>query len=199
MAALANFAALNALALVASQLPSLNPPIPVYAVIMSDSFIPLTVPSSWLEFSPKYETQMSDYPQEQGAFQPYNKVARPITVDVSMAKTGSDLARFAWLAAIQQMEAQNPTQLYTLVSPQGIYDQYAIGGMSYQTRQDRGSNMLYLTIQFVQIPQIASSTGTYDNVLESKSSPIAQLGRIYTQAASLAQTALINAQNFILS
>lgn len=195
---IAQIAALQALSFAASQLPTLNPPTPIYAVVASDTFLPLTIPSSWSEFGAKYETQMSDYPQEFGSFQPYNKVRRPIEVSATLIKTGSDLARFAWLAAIQQQEANNPEQLYTLISPQLIATDYAIGGLSYETRSDRGSNILYLTIRFIEVPQIPSSLGVYTNALEAKSGPLQQLGQLYTNASSAAQSALINAKSFIL-
>jgi len=191
-------AALNALAFVASQLPQVNPPVPIYAVVQSDTLIPLTIPTSWGEFSPRYEAQVSDYPVETGAFAVYNKVRRPTGVSVTMVKTGSDVARFAWLAAIQQLEAENPTQLYTLVSPQGVYVDYTLTGLSYETRQDRGTNILYLTLQFVQVQQIASSAGVYPNTAVAKSGPVQQLGQLYTNAATAAQTALANAKAFIL-
>lgn len=195
---IAQIAALQALSFAASQLPTLNPPTPVYAVVSSDTFLPLAVPSSWGEFAAKYETQLSDYPQEFGAYQPYNKVRRPIEVNVMLIKTGSDLARFAWLAAIQQQEANNPQQLYTLISPQLIATDYSLSGLSYETRNDRGSNILYLSLRFTEIPQIPSSLGTYTNVLEAKSGPVQQLGQLYTNAASAASSALINAKSFIL-
>jgi hypothetical protein len=194
---IASVAALNALALIASSIPSLNPPIPIYAVIASDTFIPLTIPSSWGEFSPRYETQLSDYPLEQGAFALYNKVRRPTVVRVTMIKTGSDLARFAWLAAIQQMEANNPLQLYTLVSPQGVFVDYTLAGLSYDTRPDKGSNLLYLELQFTQVPQIDSSTGQYTNPASALSGPVQQLGQLFTRSASAAQNALSNAQVYI--
>lgn len=195
---IAQIAALQALSFAASQLPTLNPPTPIYAVVASDTFLPLTIPSSWGEFSAKYETQLSDYPQEFGAYQPYNKVRRPIEVNVTLIKTGSDLARFAWLAAIQQQEANNPEQLYTLISPQLIATDYSLSGLSYDTRNDRGSNILYLSLRFTEIPQIPSSLGTYTNALEAKSGPVSQLGQLYTNASNAAQTALINAKSFIL-
>lgn len=195
---IAQIAALQALSFAASRLPSLNPPTPIYAVVSSDTFIPLAVPDSWGEFSAKYETQLSDYPQEQGAYQPYNKVRRPTEVLVQLIKTGSDLARFTWLAAIQQQEANNPQQLYTLISPQLIATDYSLSGLSYETRQDRGSNKLFLNIRFTEIPQIPSSLGTYTNVLEAKSGPLQQIGQLYTNASSAASTALINAKPFVL-
>lgn len=195
---IAQIAALQALSFAASQLPTLNPPTPIYAVVASDTFIPLTIPSSWGEFAAKYETQMSDYPQEFGAFQPYNKVRRPVEVNVTLIKTGSDLARFAWLAAIQQQEANNPERLYTIISPQLIATDYALAGLAYETRNDRGSNILYLSLRFTEIPQLPSSLGTYTSTLEAKSGPLAQLGQLYTNASGAAQSALINAKSFIL-
>jgi hypothetical protein len=198
LGSIAQIASLQALSFAASHLPGLNPPTPIYAVVSSDTFIPLAVPDSWGDFSAKYETQLSDYPQEFGAFQPYNKVRRPIEVNVTLIKTGSDLARFSWLAAIQQQEANNPEQLYTLISPQLIATNYSLSGLSYDTRPDRGSNKLFLTLRFTEIPQIPSSLGTYTDVLEAKSGPLQQLGQLYSNAATTAQTALVNASNFIL-
>jgi len=193
----ASVAAFNALALIASNIPSLNPPTPIYAVVMSDTLIPLTVPSSWGEFSPRYETQISDYPVETGAFALYNKVRRPQTVTVSLTKTGSDIARFSWLAAIRQQEASNPLQLYTLISPQDVFVDYTLTGLSYETRPDRGSNILRLQLTFTQVTQIDSSAGGYTNPLEAFAGPVQQLGQLFTSAASLPQTALANASAYI--
>lgn len=197
MAISSTVAVLNALALAASFLPKVNPPVPIYAIVASDNLIPLTVPSSWGEFSPRYEAQAADYPIESGAFAQYNKVRRPIGVTVTLVKTGSDVARFAWLTAIQQQESENPTQLYTLVSPQGIYVDFTLTGLSYETRPDKGQNILYLTLQFSQVLQIPSSIGSFPNVLEAKSSPVSQIGQVFTNGATAAQTALINASSFI--
>lgn len=194
----ATVAALNFLSFAASQVPNLNPPTPIYAIVQSDTLFPLTIPSSWLEFSPRYEAATSDYPQEMGAFAVYNKVRRPREITVTLVKTGSDLARAAWLAAIEQAEADNPTQLYTLIAPQGVYIDYTITGMSNETRTDRGANMLYLTMRFLEVPQIPSSAGVFDNVLEAKSGPVQQLGQLYTRATTAAEQFLANTQNFIL-
>ena len=194
---LGSVAALNALSLIASALPRLNPPTPIYAIIQSDTFIPLTVPSSWGEFSERYETQMSDYPQERGAYQPYNKVKRPRTVTVTLVKEGSDLARFTWLQAIRQMESDVPTQLYTLISPQGIFPNFAIQGMSHETRPDRGSNILYLNIVFYEVPTISTTGSLFSDVADAVGTAVANVGTIFTNTISSAQAGLANAANFI--
>ena len=190
-------AALSALSLIASALPTINPPTPIYAILQSDTFIPLTIPSSWGEFSERYETQMSDYPQERGAYQPYNKVKRPRTVTVTLVKEGSDVARFTWLEAIRQMERDVPTQLYTLISPQGIYPNFAIQGMSYETRQDRGSNILYLNIMFYEVPTISNSDGLFSDVADAVGAAVTNVGTSFSSTLSSAQTTLANASTFI--
>lgn len=198
MALIASVAALDALAFIASSLPKINPPVPIYAVVQSDTLLPLTIPTSWLEFSARYETQISDYPMESGAFALYNKVRRPQQINVTMVKDGSDVARFAWLAAIQQQESVAPTQLYTLISPQLVATNYTITGISYETRQDRGQNRLYLTINFLEVPQISDVAGLFTNVLEVVNGPVQQLGTLFTSAANSAQTLAANASSFIL-
>jgi hypothetical protein len=137
---------------------------------------------------------MSDYPQELGAFQPYNKVKRPRTVNITLVKTGSDVARFAWKAAIEQQEAMNPEQLYTLISPQGIYVDFAISAMSNETRPDKGSNILYLNMVFTEVPSIVLSDGTSGATVAAKSGPVQQIGQLFTNAVSTAQAGLISAQ-----
>lgn len=195
MATSASVAALGALALVASNLPNLNPPTPIYAILQSDTFLPLCIPSSWGEFSVQEESAISDYPQEKGAFQPYNKVRRPKTVTVSLTKTGSDLARFAWLAMIEQQEAEFPTQLYTIISPEAIFVDYTIQRLAYNKRPDRGSNILHLDIVFMRVPQIGTSAS--GDTVAPKSGPVQQIGQVFTRAVAAAETALANAGTFI--
>lgn len=193
----ASVAALNALSLIADALPQLNPPVPIYAIVRSDTFLPLTLPSSWGEFSYRYSTALSDYPQETGAFSVYNKVVRPAEISVELVKSGSDVTRALWLAAIQLQETANPEQLYTLISPQGVWTDYTIADLSFATRRDKGQNLLYLSIKFQEIPQIPAAAGSFLSVLEGKSSPVAYLGQLYTQASTAAQDALINVSNFL--
>jgi hypothetical protein len=195
---MATIAALSAISLIASRLPSVNPPFPIYGIVGSADLIPLAVPDSWGSFSARYESQVSDYPVETGAFALYNKVRRPQNVQCTLIKTGSDLARFSWLTAIQQTEAQFPTRLYTIVSPQAIFIDYTLTGAQYETRNDKGANMLYLTLSFVQVPQIESSLGAFSNVLDPKSSPVGQLGQLYTRTIGNPSQTLINAKSFIL-
>lgn len=205
-----------------AQLPGGGSPVPTYAIVRSDTFDPLASPDSWGEFSPKYETAMSDYPQELGAFQNFNKVKRPWTVNITVVKSGSDAVRSAWLANILQQEIANPTQTYNLVSPNGVFLNYAVSGMSFETRADKGSNILYLNLQFTEIPIIdpnaanaasvagvpgaggplpgfMSGAGQISTQLAAaaKSLPVVQVGNLVASVASLAQTRAVNVASVV--
>src|SRR5215217_1264072 len=82
-ASLAPAAVLNVVSLIAKNLPKFNPPSPIYAVFNAETFLPLTIPDSWLEITPRFaEFQVSDYPVEDGGFMAANKVRRPTLVDM---------------------------------------------------------------------------------------------------------------------
>jgi hypothetical protein len=191
--------AFQALSLVADALPNFNLPTPIYAVLASDTFLPLAIPDNWREFSPTFENALSDAPMETGAFQVFNTVARPTTIRVGMTKSGSDLARYAWLSAILQARANNPTQLYTLLAPEGVFVDYTIAKISYDKQQQKGSNQLYLDLLFQEIPQVPQSLidgqSIFDNPIDPKSGPVAQVGRVFTNAVSAANTALAQASS----
>lgn len=179
-ASLAPAAVLNVLSLVASNLPGFNPPRPIYAVLNAETFLPLTVPDSWLEITPRFaEFQISDYPVEDGGFMAANKVRRPTLVDMVLIKTGSDLARASWLEAIRQQVASDPIARYNILTPQGLFQSLTITRMSYQTRQDRGQNMLYLELQFSEVAQIETPSLIGDKAVDPESGPTTDLGRVY--------------------
>ena len=173
-------AVLNVVSLISKNLPRFNPPRPIYAVINADTGIPLTIPDSWLEITPRFsEYQVSDYPVEDGAFAAYNKVRRPDTVDMVLVKTGPDLARATWLEAIRQQVQTDPTARYHVITPNGIFQSLTINRQVFQTRQDRGQNMLYLELQFTEVPIIQTPSLLGDNAVEPESIPIEEIGRVY--------------------
>jgi hypothetical protein len=186
-------AVLNVVSLIASNLPGLNPPRAVYAILDAVSFIPLTVPTTWLEFAQRGDAQVSDYPIEDSAFAAYNKVRRPTIIDVTLTKDGSDLARATWLEAIRQQMVANPLGQYHILTPQGIWQNFTITRISHQTRQDRGSNLLYLDLQFSEVPKIEAPSLVGDNAVDPEAGPMRSIGRVFptdtpAAVASLART-----------
>lgn len=184
-------AVLNAVSLIASNLPKFNPPKPIYAILNAETFLPLALPDSWGEIMPRFaEYQVADYPIEDGAFAVYNKVRRPVTVDVTIVKHGSDLTRATWLEAIRQQIQANPMARYNVITPQGIFPSLTIARGGFQTRQDRGSNMLYLELQFTEVLQIETPSLVGANAVAPESGPMAAVGRVYSQAVDAATARL---------
>jgi hypothetical protein len=189
-------AVLNVVSLISKNLPNFNPPAPIYAIVNADTFVPLTVPDSWLEINVRFsEYQVPDYPIEGGGFAAYNKVRRPDQIDMTLAKTGPDLSRATWLEAIRQQVESDPLARYHIITPQGIFQNQTIVREAFQARQDRGSNMLYLDIQFSEVPQITTPSLLGDKAVDPESGPMATIGRVYpsTTTAQVATLARANA------
>lgn len=189
-------AVLNVVSLIAKNLPKFNPPRPIYAIINADTGVPLTIPDSWQEIVPRFfEYQVSDYPVEDGAFAAYNKVRRPDAIDVVLVKTGTDLARATWLEAIRQQVQTDPTARYHIITPQGIFQSQTVNRGVFQARPDKGSNMLYLEMQFTEVPIIQTESLLGDNAVNPESGPTTELGRVYpsTTSAQVAELARANA------
>lgn len=179
-ASLAPVAVLNGLSLVAKFLPGLNPPSAIYAILNAETFVPLTIPTSWGEILIKWaEYQVVDYPVEGGGFITANKVRRPATVDMVLIKTGSDPARFTWLEAIRQQLASDPLARYNIITPNGIFQSMTITMGAQQTRPDRGSNMLYLEIKCSEVPQIETPSLLGDDAVDPESGPVSAAGRVF--------------------
>lgn len=174
-------AVLNVISLIAKNLPKLNPSRPIYAIVNAQTQIPLALPDSWAEITPLVaEYQVSDYPIEDGGFAPYNKVRRPTQVPATLVKEGSDLERATWLEAIRQQLQADPIALYNIITPQAIFPNMTLVGIAYQTRGDRGSNMLYLELKFSEVPQIETPSLLGSNAVEPASGPMADVGRVYS-------------------
>lgn len=190
-ASLAPVAVLNAVSLIAKFLPQLNPVRPVYAILNAETFIPLTIPDQWGEIIVKWaEYQTTDYPVEGGGFISANKVRRPNQVDMVLVKTGSDLSRFAWLEAIRQQLASDPLARYDIITPNGILQSLTITVGSFQTRPERGQNMLYLELRCVEIPQIETPSLLGENAIEPEAGPTVEIGRVYPTDVGAATTQL---------
>ncbi|AVO24150.1 hypothetical protein [Xanthomonas phage XPP9] len=184
-ASLTPAAVLNVVSLIAKNLPKINPPTPLYAIINADTGLPLTIPDSWGEMTLHFaEYQTTDYPIEAGGFMSANKVRRPDGVEVTLIKTGTDLARATWLEAIRVQIAADPIARYHILTPSGIYQSQTITRLSHQTRPDRGSNLLYLDLQLTEVPQITTPSLQGDNAVEPEAGPTQEVGRVYPSDAS---------------
>lgn len=115
---------------------------------------------SVLTFEFKQDSHVSQYPQEQGAFQSYNKVATPYDARVQMTRGGTEEERAAFLAAIEA--AAKSLDLYDVVTPERVYSSANIQRVDY--RRTARSGVGLITVEFWIIEIRATASAKFANV-----------------------------------
>lgn len=110
-------------------------------------------PDSMKSIDYRQATKISDYPQEAGAFQSYNKVGTPFDVRVELTKGGNQRERAAFLKAVEKAAAS--LDLYDVVTPEKTYTSVNIERYDLRRTADSGLGLLTVDIWLVQIRQTA--------------------------------------------
>lgn len=114
------------------------------------------MPDSIVSMDYKREYKISDAPQELGAFQSYNKVQRPATIHLRMAKGGSAADRNAFIAWIESQAAG--TKLLAIQTPEQTYGGYCIQDFDYRKSSTDGAGIAIVDVEFLQIRETVVST-----------------------------------------
>jgi len=153
--------------------------------IYSETGAPLATFDNIVSFELQLDSQILDYPVEGGGFISANKVLRPFDTRVIATKGGSVEARQAVLGAVQS--AWQTTDLYSVVTPDGVYLNCNIVGMRRQASPDHGAYLLVLEIDLRNVRQTA--TTSFSNVAAPASAAQAQNGAAQAQPSDAASTA----------
>lgn len=119
---------------------------------------PIADYDSFVAFEYRNGSRLSDYPQEQGAFASYNKVANPFEGRVRLACGGNVLRRAGFLDAIEG--AAQTTHLYTIVTPERTYENANIENIDYQRQVRDGASIIILDLQIREIRQSVTDAFT---------------------------------------
>jgi len=130
------------------------------------------------------ETRVSDFPLERGSFASYNKVETPAAPVVTLCLTGSENDRRTFLEAID--EACKSTDLYSVVTPEMTYIDYAIERYNYQRRNNRGATLLIVEVTLKEIRQVSSlfalaSAALVDAPKDAGAAPQVDTGKVQAQ------------------
>jgi len=124
--------------------------------IFDQSGLPVIIPDSIVSFDFKNEWRISEYPQEQGAFQSYNKVATPFDARITMTKGGSQNDRENFLKTIESISAS--IDLYNVVTPERTYNSANIQHYDYRRTATNGAGLIVVDLWLLQIRQTAQAT-----------------------------------------
>ncbi|MDE1007001.1 MAG: hypothetical protein OSB38_15170 [Paraburkholderia fungorum] len=130
------------------------------------------------------ESNVPDYPLEQGGFQSYNKVQRPFASVVSLACGGDEQRRANFLSAIEQ--AKQSTNLYSIVMPEVVYNNANIVAYDYRREQKNGATLLTVDLHIEEIR--VNATAAFANVQNPASADTVSQGQVQatTPGTSLA-------------
>jgi len=123
--------------------------------IFTSGGAPVAIASSVLNVEFRREARIPTYPQEQGAFQSYNKVQMPYDVRVRFAVSESSSFRSQFLQAINS--ASLSTDLYTVVTPDANYKNMNIVHYDYRRDQREGVSQLVVDV-WLQEVRVAKPT-----------------------------------------
>lgn len=116
---------------------------------------------SFISFNGSHDTQVVQNAVEQGSFRSVNKIKKPNTCIVELAKGGyrSDIENV--LSNLKKY--QGSTKTFRVMTPFGNMDNLNLIKLEYQYTRDNGSNLLIAKLTFQEIVY-GSVTGKYENI-----------------------------------
>lgn len=137
----------------------------------------LPVTASMVEFGFKVDAPVSNYPQEQGAFQSYNQVTLPFDVRIKLACQGPASARQAFLqtcfaiigkqppstngilpASISAPGNSSSLPLFEVVTPELTYTSCRCVHIDFGRTAERGATLIVADLWFQEISVTASAS-----------------------------------------
>jgi hypothetical protein len=122
--------------------------------IFLDGF-PVVVADNVTAFSFKKTRRLSKYPQEQGAFATYNKVACPFEPRLRFSTGGSIADKQAFIASIDAII--DDLNLYQVITPEVTYPSCNVIGMDYD-RTHGNAGLLEIDVILEQVAIAGAST-----------------------------------------
>lgn len=152
--------------------------------IYKDGRIALAADST-ISLDIRKDYRISDFPQELGAFNSYNKVEMPYDARVQLAKGGTPAEREAFLATLDTLAAS--LDLYQVMTPEKAYANANIVHWELMRKAHHGVNLLTVEIWLMQVR--ITQANQYTNTKQPSGASVQSGGQVQGQTASSAQTA----------
>ena len=131
---------------------------PKWLILKSDGTTVALSPDSFLGIEFKNESNVSNFPIEQGSLNTYNKVKTPFNAIIKVSK-GSSITSVGTSSTsksrsdfIQALEAMNDDlNTYIIKTPEKTYKDVNLMGHDYRRDADSGAGIIIVYLHFVQI------------------------------------------------
>lgn len=139
-----------------------------FALVDSETSLSAFDFDALIQFEVRAEGMVVSAPIEQGSFASYNKVDSPNSLEVVLAKQGTDDVLQAALKTLDSL--QTTASKLNFVTPIAEYENYTLESYDFSMTNRDGLGVLYLTLRLVEIrevePQYTNAGG------DGKSKPI---------------------------
>lgn len=162
----------------------------------------VVTPDSVMDFGYRHETNLPDYPIQNGAFGSFNRVSLPFETALTMTKGGSVQERQAFLAQIDAIDTgPGALLLYTILTPEKSYLNCNVLHVELTRRGANNATWFDVEVRFRQIFPVSAqystspSTGTVtplDNALSPSAIPFTNQGLVQPQPLDFGAQAAIN-------
>ena len=126
-------------------------------------------PDSFLALDYYREWAIADYPMERGAFQNYNKVAKPFDIRLRITKGGRPDDRKAYLAAIETLAAD--LNQYDVVTPDKTYLSANVSSLGYTRAGHNGAGLVTVDLRLQEI-RVTATAGFTDVQAPQSAAPV---------------------------
>jgi hypothetical protein len=154
------------------------------AEIASIVGVPNLVPvvASTVSFEFAQDWPISDYPQEQGAFQSYNKVTLPFDVKVRLTCQGDEAARQAFLTTCLGIAGANAPAVFDVQTPEIVFTSCSATHINWRREADQGVTLIVVELWFKQIA--VTTATTFENTQQPGDASPQSLGNGQAQTPS---------------
>lgn len=135
-------------------LATLAPVQQIATLLGAPNIIPVT--ASTIDWEYAQDSPLSNYPQEEGAFQSYNKVELPFDVKVKLSSGGSLSTRQAFLTTC--LAIKRSMALFDVQTPELIFPSCNCQHVDWRRSARKGVTLIEVDLWFQQIAVTSSST-----------------------------------------
>lgn len=139
------------------------------------NIVPVTASTVEFEFSQDFP--LSNYPQELGAFQSYNKVTMPFDVKLKFAAGGSTSLRQGFVNTC--LAIANSMSKFDVVTPETIFTSVNCTHIDFHRSAKRGNTLIQIDLFFQQINEISATQ--FSNTLSPTASGQQSIGNVQAQ------------------
>lgn len=155
--------------------------------VFDDSGAPVAIADTVRALDYHGDSRISDYPQEEGSFESYNKVLLPYAARVALTCGRTEQDRAIFLSSLE--DARRSTDLYSIVTPEIVYNNANITGLNYRRETKNGATMLTVELLIEEVR--VTATAAFADVKNAAAADTQSQGQVQATDPTAARAAAL--------